>query len=127
VTDFVNLKIKPTQSFECAHKNMLYVRMFINMNDHMNIIICIYIVFLKTNTKKQPTFVFVHHTTVRAASYEQGRSQPWELSVSSSIFNRVISTKIMIKQWFMKDLEKIMCQLTPTTPCSFTPAYLRGP
>jgi hypothetical protein len=93
MTDFVNLKIKPTQSFECAHKNMLYVCMFINMNDHMNIIICIYIVFLKTNTKKQPTLVFVHHTTVRAASYEQGRSQPWELSVSSSIFNRVISTK----------------------------------
>jgi hypothetical protein len=23
VTDFINLKIKPTQSFKCAHKNMM--------------------------------------------------------------------------------------------------------
>jgi hypothetical protein len=32
VTDFVNLKIKPTQSFEVAHKDRMCVRLSIEMN-----------------------------------------------------------------------------------------------
>jgi hypothetical protein len=47
VTDFVNLKIKPTQSFRCAHKSMVYVRVFIwvSVSTCMSIYICT--VFLK--------------------------------------------------------------------------------
>jgi hypothetical protein len=39
MTDFVNLKIKPTQSFKRAHKNIIYIYVFIRVNDHtcMNI------------------------------------------------------------------------------------------
>jgi hypothetical protein len=32
VTDFVNLKIKPTQSFEVAHKGRMCIRVSIKMN-----------------------------------------------------------------------------------------------
>jgi hypothetical protein len=47
MTDFVNLKIKPTQSFRCAHRSRVYVRVFIGVSVHicMNIYICT--VFLK--------------------------------------------------------------------------------
>jgi hypothetical protein len=29
VTDFINLKIKPAQTFECAHRSMVCMRVFI--------------------------------------------------------------------------------------------------
>jgi hypothetical protein len=32
VTDFVNFKIKSAQSFECAHRDRVYVRVFIGVN-----------------------------------------------------------------------------------------------
>jgi hypothetical protein len=37
--DFINFKIKSTQSFRCAHMNRVYVRVFIEMSHHscMNI------------------------------------------------------------------------------------------
>jgi hypothetical protein len=47
VTDFVNLKIKPTQSFRGAHRDMMYVRVFIGVSGHMCISICTCTVFLK--------------------------------------------------------------------------------
>jgi hypothetical protein len=47
VTDFVNLKIKSTQSFKDAHMDMLYVHMFMRMSAHTYINICVYPVFLK--------------------------------------------------------------------------------
>jgi hypothetical protein len=34
VTDFINLKIKLTQSFRYVHKNRVYVHVFIEMNNH---------------------------------------------------------------------------------------------
>jgi hypothetical protein len=47
VTDFVNLKIKPTQSFRGAHRGRVCVRVFIGVSAHTCISICIYTVFLK--------------------------------------------------------------------------------
>jgi hypothetical protein len=47
VTDFVNLKIKPTQSYEDAHKGRVYVRVLIGMSARMCMSICICTVFLK--------------------------------------------------------------------------------
>jgi hypothetical protein len=35
LTDFVNLKIKLAQSFKCVYKDMMYVCIFIRMNDHI--------------------------------------------------------------------------------------------
>jgi hypothetical protein len=49
VTDFVNLKIKPTQSFRCAHRNRVCVRVFIGVNAHTCINIYVCTVFLKKN------------------------------------------------------------------------------
>jgi hypothetical protein len=40
VTDFVNLKIKLTQSFECAYRDRVCVRVFIRVIAHMNICVC---------------------------------------------------------------------------------------
>jgi hypothetical protein len=47
VTDFINLKIKLTQSFICAHRDRMYVHVFIRMSAHMYMNIYIYTVFLK--------------------------------------------------------------------------------
>jgi hypothetical protein len=45
--DFVNLKIKLTQSFRGVHRGRVYVHIFIGMSDHTCINICICPVFLK--------------------------------------------------------------------------------
>jgi hypothetical protein len=52
VTDFVNLKIKPAQSFGCAHKGRVCVRVFIGMSGstYMSIYVCT--VFLKKSLVK---------------------------------------------------------------------------
>jgi hypothetical protein len=47
VTDFVNLKIKPTQSFRCAHRGRMCVRVFIGVSAHTCMSIYIYAVFIK--------------------------------------------------------------------------------
>jgi hypothetical protein len=47
VTDFVNFKIKPAQSFEDAHKDSLCVRVFIGVSTHTCMSIYVYAVFLK--------------------------------------------------------------------------------
>jgi hypothetical protein len=58
VTDFVNLKIKPAQSFEVAHRGIVYVHIFIYVNAYMWINICT--VFLK-NTALCISFLFWTH------------------------------------------------------------------
>jgi hypothetical protein len=42
VIDFVNFKIKPVQSFRCAHKSRVCMYMFIKMSTHtyMSIYVC---------------------------------------------------------------------------------------
>jgi hypothetical protein len=47
VTDFVNLKIKPAQSFRGAHRGRMYVRTFIGVSARMYMNICVCTVFLK--------------------------------------------------------------------------------
>jgi hypothetical protein len=47
MTDFVNLKIKPAQSFRCAYKSRVCVRTLIGMSAHIHISICVCTVFLK--------------------------------------------------------------------------------
>jgi hypothetical protein len=39
VTDFVNLKIKPSQSFRDAHKDKMCIRVFIEVSIHIYIYI----------------------------------------------------------------------------------------
>jgi hypothetical protein len=47
VTDFMNLKIKSAQSFECVHRDKVCVRMFIGISAHTCMSIYICTVFLK--------------------------------------------------------------------------------
>jgi hypothetical protein len=47
MTDFMNLKIKPAQSFGGAHRGRVYVRVFIWVSDHTCMSICVCVVFLK--------------------------------------------------------------------------------
>jgi hypothetical protein len=49
VIDFVNLKIKSAQSFEGVHRDMMCMRVFIGVNTHTYINICICTMFLKKN------------------------------------------------------------------------------
>jgi hypothetical protein len=39
VTDFVNIKIKPAQSFRGAYRGSVYVRVFIEISAHISIYI----------------------------------------------------------------------------------------
>jgi hypothetical protein len=47
VTDFMNLKIKPTQFFGGAHRDKMCVRVFIGVSARTCMSICVCIVFLK--------------------------------------------------------------------------------
>jgi hypothetical protein len=47
VADFVNLKIKPAQSFRVTHMGRMCVRVFIGVSAHMCMSIYVYTVFLK--------------------------------------------------------------------------------
>jgi hypothetical protein len=47
MTDFMNLRIKPVQSFEYAHKDRVCVHVFIGVSAHMSIYI--YTMFLKNS------------------------------------------------------------------------------
>jgi hypothetical protein len=47
ITDFVNLKIKSAQSFRCAHRDKVCVRIFIEVNAYTCMSIYVCIVFLK--------------------------------------------------------------------------------
>jgi hypothetical protein len=47
VTDFVNLKIKPVQSFRSAHRGRMFMRIFIVVSAHTCMSIYVCTVFLK--------------------------------------------------------------------------------
>jgi hypothetical protein len=66
VTDFVNLKIKSTQSFEGAHRGRVWVHVFIGVFARTCMRISICTVFLKKNLGKIP----------RVPSPDQARLHP---------------------------------------------------
>jgi hypothetical protein len=49
IIDFMNLKIKPTQSFKGAHRDKVYMHVFIRVSAHihMSICVCVCTMFLK--------------------------------------------------------------------------------
>jgi hypothetical protein len=51
MTDFVNLKIKLTQSFRGAHRGRVCVRVFIGVSARTCMSIYVYTVFLKKNSR----------------------------------------------------------------------------
>jgi hypothetical protein len=50
MTDFVNLKIKPAQSFECVHRGRMHVHILVSVHTCMSIYVC-------SVSKKRNTFV----------------------------------------------------------------------
>jgi hypothetical protein len=52
IIDFMNLKIKPTQSFGGAHRGRVCVRVFIGVSAHTCMNIYIYTIFLKKSSVK---------------------------------------------------------------------------
>jgi hypothetical protein len=51
VTDFINLKIKPVQSLGGAHRDMVYVHVFIGVSARTCMSICVYTIFFLNNSK----------------------------------------------------------------------------
>jgi hypothetical protein len=51
VTDFVNLKIKSSQSFGGTHRGRVYIYVFIEVNTHMCMSIYVYTIFLLKKIK----------------------------------------------------------------------------
>jgi hypothetical protein len=56
MTDFVNLKIKLTQSFGCAHRDRVYVYVFIGVSTHMCINIYIFKLHFSEKSIDHPQF-----------------------------------------------------------------------
>jgi hypothetical protein len=56
MTDFVNLKIKPSQSFGGAHKGRVCMRVFIGVSAHTCMSICVCTVFLQNNWLTCPAY-----------------------------------------------------------------------
>jgi hypothetical protein len=52
MTDFVNLKIKPAQSFIGAHRSRVCMRVFIGVSVRTCMNICVSTVFLKKNLNR---------------------------------------------------------------------------
>jgi hypothetical protein len=48
VIDFMNLKIKSTQYFKCAHRNILYVYILIELSTHTCMSTCVFLTTTKT-------------------------------------------------------------------------------
>jgi hypothetical protein len=65
VDDFMNLKIMSAQSFEGDHRDRVYVRIFIGMNTHMYISICVYTVILTKITCSKTVRVAISGLQVR--------------------------------------------------------------
>jgi hypothetical protein len=70
VTDFVNLNIKPSQSFEDAHRNRVCVPIFIGVSAHTCMSIYVYTVFLKNNYDRNtdtdgPGLMMDHHLIIQ--------------------------------------------------------------
>jgi hypothetical protein len=57
LTDFVNLKIKPTQSFECVYRVRVYIFIWASAHTCMSIYVCT--VFLKKIQKSKRGGVMV--------------------------------------------------------------------
>jgi hypothetical protein len=53
ITDFMNLKIKPAQSFRYAHRCRMCIRIFIGVSVHTCIRICVCTLFLKKVARKE--------------------------------------------------------------------------
>jgi hypothetical protein len=53
LTDFMNFKIKSAQSFEDAHRGRVCVHVFVRMNDHIYIYMCVFVLYFK-KTKNSP-------------------------------------------------------------------------
>jgi hypothetical protein len=61
--DFVNLKIKSTQSFRGAHRGRVCVCVFINMSAHTCMNICVCTVFLKKDHKIQNQWLIAKNSS----------------------------------------------------------------
>jgi hypothetical protein len=55
LTDFMNFKIKSAQSFEDAHRGRVCVHVFVRMNDHIYIYICVCLYYILKKQKTPPT------------------------------------------------------------------------
>jgi hypothetical protein len=53
MVNFINLEIKPTQSFKNDHKDKIHIHVFIGVSAHTYINICVYIIFLKKERSYQ--------------------------------------------------------------------------
>jgi hypothetical protein len=74
VNDFINFKIKSAQSFKCAYRVKIYIRMFIEISTHTYISICVYTVFLKNMHEFASISDYDDTYTVRSGSWIWMRS-----------------------------------------------------
>jgi hypothetical protein len=51
VTDFINFKIKPAQSFRGAHRDNVCIYVFIRVNAHMRMSIYVYTILKKNKLR----------------------------------------------------------------------------
>jgi hypothetical protein len=72
MTNFMNLKIKPAQSFRCAHRDMVYAHVFIKINIYTCMIIYIYTMFKKKFADGLVQIKLLTHCRHHVAEVNQG-------------------------------------------------------
>jgi hypothetical protein len=75
VTDSVNLKIKPAQSFRGDHRDRVHMCVFIRVNARTRMNICIYTVFLKKDT------CYIHQNSRNVSSIHSRRKNARSLKL----------------------------------------------
>jgi hypothetical protein len=111
VTDFVNLKIKPTQSFRYAHRSRVYVRMFIGVSAHtyMSICVCLYCiskkkryVILYTSFPVQVETIYTFHVIAMMTFPFEPLINWKELLSGGQMFSNL--TTLVLDEWCMAGL-----------------------
>jgi hypothetical protein len=75
VTDSVNLKIKPAQSFRGDHRDRVHVCVFIGVSARTHMNICIYTMFLKKDT------CYIHRNSRNVSSIHSRRKNARSLKL----------------------------------------------
>jgi hypothetical protein len=115
VTDFVNLKIKPTQYFECSHRGKMCVRVFIRVGARTYINICVYTVFLKKMDRLFQSGLYVRtdslHQRLELVPWTRRTLKLWQSSVRWTVSEHIASrVKMIIRSAWKFKLCSFLCE-----------------
>jgi hypothetical protein len=115
VINFMNLKIKPTQSFECSHRGRMCVYMFIGVSARTYINICVCTVFLKKLDCLFQSGLYVRtdslHQRLELVPWTRRTLKLWQSSVRWTVSEYIASrVKMIIRSAWKFKLCSFLCE-----------------